>query len=171
MDPQRLPIRVSLPASVASWLASVTRVTTAPNGDETLMPRYGAFSATTEGVDPKDLALGYRVLNDHLAAGSPMEITAEVTALLSHYFMPELPPAVYAQVMEDWTELFATVPLWALRKARMEWLAAETRRPTPADIRAITSRLTWNETMARRIIEDNLAKHPALAKPGAVVPA
>ena len=170
MEPLSLPIRSSLPAPVVSWLASVTRTTRNSDSGENLMPKLNS-SSTAEGVDPRDLASAYRSLNEFLAPGSPEEITAEVMALLSHYFMPDLPAAVHSRVLEDWCEIFSTVPLWALQKARMEWLAEESRRPTPADIRAITIRLTWNDGIARRLVEKAVHAHPALAKPGAVVPA
>lgn len=62
------------------------------------------------------------------------KISARVTVLLSHFFVPDLPVAAQTALLTDWVDALANFPWWALEQACGEWLKTERRKPTPADI-------------------------------------
>ena len=62
------------------------------------------------------------------------KLSARVTILLSHYFVPDLPVAAQTAVIEDWVAALAEFPWWAIEQACGEWLRTQRRKPTPADI-------------------------------------
>ena len=62
------------------------------------------------------------------------KISARVTVLLAHYYVPDLPAAAQVAVLEDWVEALRDFPWWAIKTACDEWLRTQRRKPVPADL-------------------------------------
>lgn len=62
-------------------------------------------------------------------------LSARVTTMLAHYFVPDMPQVLADAVMTDWIEALAEYPNWAISAACKRWLHREKRKPTIADVR------------------------------------
>lgn len=62
-------------------------------------------------------------------------INQRVVALLSHYFVPDIPPEAQLVALADWVRLLSPFPQWAVQAAVDEWLSRPGRqKPMPGDI-------------------------------------
>lgn len=60
--------------------------------------------------------------------------------LLSHYYQPDTDPAVVRMMAADWWDVLGAFQRQAVEQACREWLRDGTRRPAPADIRALVGK-------------------------------
>lgn len=101
----------------------------------------------------------------HLKPAPQGKITARVTVLLSHYFVPDLPVAAQRAVLTDWVDALADFPWWAIQKACAEWLKTERRKPTPADIvlrcEAAISKAGVDVWALKKLLKANPVEGPA----------
>ena len=65
------------------------------------------------------------------------EISGLIARLLSHYWTADDDPALRRTQAEDWLEDLAEFEVDDVRGACAEWRRSQTRRPVPADIRAL----------------------------------
>lgn len=70
----------------------------------------------------------------YIAPAPRQKISARVTVLLAHYYVPDLPAAAQVAVLEDWVEALQEFPRWAIKTACDEWLRTQRRTPVPADM-------------------------------------
>ena len=62
---------------------------------------------------------------------------ALIGRLLAHYWTTNEPQEVRRAIAEDWLEDLDEFPAGVVEAACREWRRAQTRRPTPADIRTL----------------------------------
>ncbi|WP_372393833.1 hypothetical protein ABMY26_00730 (plasmid) [Azospirillum sp. HJ39] len=76
-------------------------------------------------------------LEAYLAPADRTWINGRVIALLSHYFVPDIPQQAQVAALGDWIMLLARYPQWAVQAAVVEWLDRPGRqKPMPGDIAA-----------------------------------
>lgn len=112
-------------------------------------PQHGGIGAGARNLPASTTGMGTvsRKASPDLQPAPPGWISARVTALLHHYWMPEMSRGVAEAVAADWQEVLGGYPKAVIRAACEDWLRAETRRPTPADI--------------RKLCQDHMPRRPA----------
>ena len=80
-------------------------------------------------------------------------VISRITALLAHYYTPDLGEDLWALVTHDWSQALKPYPGWAIAQACQHWRDAEpSRRPTPGAIVQECGRLTKHH----RLLLDSL---------------
>lgn len=73
----------------------------------------------------------------HANGKKPTEIAGIVAALMSHYWTSDELMAQRESQITDWIADLIEYPVGLIEAACTEWRRSQTRRPTPADIRAL----------------------------------
>ena len=123
LPPDRRPTEISLTPTLRSLIEVATDF------------RYGRPAPPPREMVPE--IRGAMVEIDRILEPAPnpeKTISARVTVLLSHYFVPDIPFDVQVAMLADWVDALRTYPWWAIEGACAEWLKNERRKPTPADI-------------------------------------
>lgn len=72
----------------------------------------------------------------YLAPTPHHRVLGRVTVALAHWYVPDMPGAVFKGVMGDWATDLAEFPEWAIEEAFAYWRRAEHKKPQISDIRA-----------------------------------
>jgi len=101
-------------------------------GAEEIAPPAWASQAvsTSRGMLRPSLSLG-----DYQAHGE--FIAGAVYSLLAHYFDPKHANDVIEITAADWVDTLEPFSAECITEARRRWIANETRRPVPADIKKL----------------------------------
>lgn len=84
-------------------------------------------------IDPETRNLVATTLAHFEAYLKPVEtqwLTGRITALLAHYYVPDMPVALHQAVLTDWVEALRAFPKWAVERACRDWLSGHDKRPT-----------------------------------------
>ena len=102
----------------------------------------------------------------YLEPGPRAEISALLTRLRAHYFVPDVPDALAQALADDWADDMALFPLWAVKAACDRYRRSEaSRAPRPADIISFCKEEIQDEHQEVQEIELALASEPATAEP------
>ncbi|QCO00513.1 hypothetical protein D3093_35295 (plasmid) [Azospirillum argentinense] len=81
------------------------------------------------------LASDIPALEIHLRPADGPWVNGRCAALLSHYYVPDVPFELQVAALEDWVRLLSPFPKWAIQAAVDEWLSRPGRqKPMPGDI-------------------------------------
>lgn len=115
----------------------------------------------------KQLLAEYRA---YLAPVPPARLLARITTLLAHFWEGFADHALKKAVALDWADDLEEFPEWAVEDACRQWRRAESRKPTPADIRQRCHEETAQHRVTLRRLEalvahDQHAPPPTVAAP------
>ena len=85
----------------------------------------------------------------YLAPARVDEIAGRIAALLSHYWVGQMPGSLQTLVASDWLEDLGEFPSHAIEEACRRWRRAEIKRPKPAEIRDMCQRIIRKEARER----------------------
>lgn len=172
VDEQDRPTKPSLTPALRSLLDKASEPRFTRNGpmDYVISDRWASHPLgepipriSADGKKQVTTALAqYR---DYMKPALRGKISARVTVLLSHYFVPDLPIAAQTALLTDWVDALADFPWWAIQQACGEWLQSEPRRPTPADIvlrcKAAESKVRVDVWALKLLLKVNADEGPA----------
>lgn len=97
-------------------------------------------------------------------------INQRVVALLSHYFVPDIPAAAQMAALADWIDILSPFPQWAVEAAVKEWLNRPGRqKPMPGDIAAgcrwRVAEPALNLKLLRKMVEHHERQLPTGRRP------
>lgn len=99
-----------------------------------------------------------------LAPATGKQVTGRAFALLSQYYVGDIPTEAHAMIFGDWRAGLSDLPFWALDAACKAYLASSScrKKPQPGTIRA----LAIEETAELRTIAERIAEvHQKLGLP------
>ena len=98
----------------------------------------------------------------YLEPGPRSEISALVTRVRAHYFVPDVPDAMAQAMADDWVDDLSGFPAWAVKAACDRYRRRQaTRAPRPADIIALAEDEIEVERQEMRELELALAAPPS----------
>jgi hypothetical protein len=97
-----------------------------------------AEMAMTAIKDDEGLAVATETLARLRRTPSDQWVLARIAALLAHFYVSDLPPAVMEAIAGDWKAEMHGIPAWAILRATRWWLSSENKdrrkKPMPGDI-------------------------------------
>jgi hypothetical protein len=108
-------------------------------------------------VNRQELQAELTQVDRRLDRAAPEWIIFRVTALLTHYWQPEMSQDIAEAVALDWAQALASYPKWAIAAAAEEWRDTEQKRPTPAALVRRCAILTHELNRKRRELGRALA--------------
>ena len=102
----------------------------------------------------------------YLQPGRREDISALLTRLRGHYFVPNMSHALAQALAEDWADDLGRFPVWAVKAACDSYRRSEpTKIPKPANIIAFCMEETEGERQEMREIELALSSKPGTSEP------
>lgn len=105
-----------------------------------------------------DAEAALAALDAYLAPASTKQIAARVTALLAHFFVPDMPVQLQTAVVGDWIRILGRHPFWAIEEACQDWLRTSRSKPSVADIEKRCLEATNAASIDRDVLRVSIAK-------------
>ena len=102
----------------------------------------------------------------YLQPGRREDISALLTRLRGHYFVPNMSPALAQALAEDWADDLGGFPLWAVKAACDRYRRnEETKTPKPAAVMGFARDEIQDEAREMDAIELALSSKPGTSEP------
>jgi hypothetical protein len=115
-------------------------------------------------ADSAEEAEAVRDMVEYLEKPAPRKwVAGRALTLLSQYFAPNMDEAITQAIANDWCEMLAPYPAWAIANACRWWMSRENpnkaRRPLPGDIQEAAHREMEMVRVARITLSRGIRSH------------